>query len=101
MRIEIPNTVPEKTEMAGFEELVFNFSNMKSWMSVNFNGRNITQYGDIYANYNLLTADEQTGIKKFMKLNVVEIYNKAMGTEFTWDQVPDKLFELSPVTPVV
>ena len=93
MRIEIPYTIPEKEGISGFEELVFNFSNMNAWMNVSLDVGNKTEYADIYTNYNLLTTEEKLGVIKYMKMNVVEIYNKVMGTSFTWENVPDELFE--------
>lgn len=42
--------------------------------------------------YNALTESEKLAAKKFIKMCVVNCFNNAMGTNYTWDQVPDTLF---------
>jgi hypothetical protein len=45
---------------------------------------------EIYVND--LTAGEKLGALKFIKCWIAEMYNDAMGTKLTWDQIPNSVF---------
>lgn len=90
--IQITYTEPAVTGDAKFEELIMNFSSMETWMNVSFNRKHKEGRTSILDGYNSLLAEEKPAALKFVKILVVNNFNAAMGTNYTWNQVSNSIF---------
>jgi len=88
----INHTKPEITGDANFEEIRINFENLTCKMGVDFDGGKRNGIIGVLATYNSLPAGEKPTALKFIKMLIVGAFNSALGTSYTWDQVPNSIF---------
>jgi len=98
-KITIPNITVNKTISVDILEMRISFAQMKAFLDVkgttseSFIDSIFSGETSLSTPYSSLNATEQEATKKFLKMCVVDCFNNAMGTTYTWDQVPDTLFE--------
>lgn len=91
-KVNLSYTKPEITGDASFYRLRMNFDSMMADMKIFYEGIGKNGLTDITTTYNSLTTEEKPTALKFIKMLIVNIFNQAMDTEYTWDQVPNSIF---------
>ena len=99
-KISIPNiTINKVIPSVDLLEIRISFAQLLAFMdikattSISLMDGHYQGIANLVTIYNTLTPTEQAATKKFLKMCVVDCFNNAMGTTFTWDQVPDTLFQ--------
>ena len=92
--VTIPHTIDiEVSGDAEFTNNTFNYDDMTLSMRVKFNNDYFAGVVNAKPLYNGLTVDEKATVLKWEKIKTVETFNDAMGTSFTWNQVPNSIFD--------
>ena len=85
----------QKTDVTGdaeFDHIGISLSDLKGYMGVKFNNKTIAGNTDLVAVYESFDVAGKLNVIEFMKKMTVNCFNDAMGTTYTWDQVPDSIF---------
>ena len=92
--VNISHTISEEfTGPAEFKGIFLNFDgSVTVSVGVIFNGKYLPGIASILAEFNSLSAAEKPVALKFTKMLVVAAVNNALGTSFTWEQVPTSIF---------
>jgi hypothetical protein len=96
---EVKINVTVQTTLSGdaaFNAMYLNFDTMYAKMLITLEGKRYEGISDLLAIYQGMTVDERPVALKFVKLLVVNAFNSAMGTSFTWEQVPNSIFDRTP-----
>ena len=92
--VEINHTIQvDLNGMATFKQCCIDYDDMFCYMGAEFEDKHYPCKADALALYNELTAAEKAAALKWEKMKAVKCFNDALGTSFTWDQVPNSIFE--------
>lgn len=80
------------TGYARFEEIKINFQELTVSIDVAFEGIDYAGLVGLIVSYNKMLPAEKPTALKFIKMMVADSFNSAMGTTYTWDQVPNSIF---------
>ena len=91
-KISISHTEPEFTGLSEFEQLWVSFVTLDARVKVAFRGSSKLGVTSLINTYDEMSIEGKPFSIEFIKRLVVNAYNNAMGTTYTWDQVPDSIF---------
>jgi len=86
------NEVTNVTETASFEHIGINLTDLKGYMGVQFLDETRPGEVDLITTYNTFDTAGKAIVLEFIKKMTVGCFNSAMGTSYTWDQVPNSIF---------
>jgi len=92
-KISINYTEPEFTGLSEFEQLWISFVTLDAIVKVSFRDSSKLGVTSLISTYNEMSEDGKPFSIEFIKRLVVNSYNNAMGTEYTWEQVDNSIFK--------
>ena len=92
MKQSIEITKPETVGNVEFSRITFLFDKVQAEMKTVFDTKDYVGVSNLIDTYNEMTEEGKPFAIEYIKRIVVNCFNNAQGTTFTWDQVPDSIF---------